>query len=700
MRGVTATEEKDSAIRVYFKVKKTGKTAKRQFTAKVKVVEKEPEAPKVTVVKLTGATQKEAKKIAVTFDNKAVTPGAVSAFKVVRTEGNVVIPVKGVVYDDDKTGATIELYNGVTDAKEYTVTYQDTDEAKTESTATFTASDNKVNDIKLSTTSVVAKTTEEVKIKTYDANQVLLNEYTFTQAEANKMSIDVTSPKNTGYRTGDNVYIAEVGDTLTVKVVLHTYDFDEKNNEKNTVERTFDLVGTTEDYAAITYGYSIGGSTPVSFTAASYKQKTSVALSDDDAYVYFNFKKGTVNKNDLFTVESSDNGVAVIVPTKLEDAGNSTPKYGVAIKPVKEGSAYIVVKDANKNIVTTLPFTVGAKSKAGKITISSASVSTSDAQGVEPVDVYVEVEDQYSTKLVIKNLLVEPTNTATAKTGEAIRTVADTGTKKAKITIDGSKCDAGKTISFTYKVTAKTDQGDMVTYLNANILHGSATEVAKSYKLLLSSKSVDMNVAKSDTAFTMQTVTIKVGKYNASGALIGYLDIVDSAAAISCESTDGKSSLEVVSAGAATAKNDTPTTTNTSAAVVIAANSQGAVTNAAARKDASAGKTYKVIAKFEVGGKITTLVDTFDVKDTQGTFTFKIKDNSKAYDAADNIQFFVNGDDITDLCEIEAVDKIGGEKTYTVKSVTVVYKVGDGNAYVFATANPDGGKPVSISVAD
>ena len=149
MRGVAATGEKDSAIRVYFKVKKTGKTAKRQFTAKVKVVEKEPEAPKVTVVKLTGATQKEAKKIAVTFDNKAVTPGAVSAFKVVRTEGNVVIPVKGVVYDDDKTGATIELYNGVTDAKEYTVTYQDTDEAKTESTATFTASDNKVNDIKL-----------------------------------------------------------------------------------------------------------------------------------------------------------------------------------------------------------------------------------------------------------------------------------------------------------------------------------------------------------------------------------------------------------------------------------------------------------------------------------------------------------------------------------------------------------------------
>ncbi|MCI5934770.1 MAG: hypothetical protein MRZ65_04560, partial [Lachnospiraceae bacterium] len=38
VRGMAATGEKDSAIRVYFKVKKTGKTAKRQFTAKVKVV--------------------------------------------------------------------------------------------------------------------------------------------------------------------------------------------------------------------------------------------------------------------------------------------------------------------------------------------------------------------------------------------------------------------------------------------------------------------------------------------------------------------------------------------------------------------------------------------------------------------------------------------------------------------------------------
>lgn len=682
VRGMAATGEKDSAIRVYFKVKKTGKTAKRQFTAKVKVVEKE--APKPTCVKLIGAAQKEAKKVAVTFDNAVITKGAISAFKVVRTEGNVTIPVKSVVYDEDKKGAAIELYNAITDGKEYSVTYTDADEAKTESTATFTATDNKVAEIKLDRSTIVAKTADDVNVKTYDAQDVLLGTYTLTQAEANKMTIEVKSANNTGYRAGDKVYVAAVGDVLNVKVTLHTYKY-ENGVEVGTIERSFDLTGATEDYAAISYGYSISNDA-VNFGAASYKQNTSVAKSNNGASVWFNFKKGTTDKNALFTVESSDNSVAIIAKTQL----TSTVK-SAAIKPVAEGSAYIVVRDASGNLVTTLPFSVGAASKASSISLSSSSVTTSDASGIDPVDVWVTVKDQYETKLTLKNVKVEATDSTTAASAQAI-TQWNSGAGKI-VVANADSYSANKTISYAYKVTAETDQGNLVAYLNVTVLHGSNTDPVASYGLILSKTSVDLAVGKDDnhTTATQSAITVKIGKYNAAGACIGYLDIPASKAAISVVSTDNAKSLGVVSAG-------------TVAEIQVATNSNGAVAAAAGtfgagetyKKIATAGKTYTVTAKFTVAGQSTTLIQTFDVKDTQGTFTFKVKDNTKAA-TIDNLQVFKGGDEITDSVKIESMDSVTSGKVTTIKSINFVYKVGN-HAFVFVNATPDGAASVSITL--
>ena len=700
VRGVAETGEKDSAIRVSFKVKKTGKTSKCTFASKIKVV-----SPKPTNVKLTGAVQKEAKKIAVTFDNAAVTPGAVSAFKIIRTEGNVVVPIKAVSYDADKKGATLETYTGMTDAKEYTVTYTDADEAKTESTATFTATDNKIADIQLNTTTVVAKTNSEVKVKTLDAQGVLLNEYSLTQAEANKMTIEVKSANNTGYRSGNSVYVAAVGDVLNVKVTLHTYKY-ENGVEVDTIERSFDLTGTTEDYAAITYGYTIADSTP-SFDAASYKQNTAVAKSNNSANVYFNFKNGSTNKNALFTVESSDNSVAIIAKTQLTSALNYA-----AIKPVKEGSAYVVVKDASGNLVTTLPFTVGAASKATTITLSTTSITTSDVTGVDKPTTNVVVKDQYDAELTLKNVKVEATDTTTATSAEAITTVkSGTGTKKVVIEVDGTQKPAGKTISYAYKITAETDQGNLTSYLNVTIMHAS-TDVATSYDLILSTTSVDLAVGKDDDTTTNSygAVTFKIGKYNKDGALIGYLDIPASKAAITCVSTDNQKSLDVVSgAGFGT---DAKT-----AAVVTKAVSDGAFVAGAGSgladkiisKKATAGKKYIVTAKFDVAGNITTLVKNFDVQDTQGTFTFEVADTSKDIDATldngkKNVTVYRNGDVITGDVDVEAADVVistgsNGETVKTYRSITYVYNVGGADkSYVYVTATPAGDDPVVITL--
>lgn len=686
VRGLVATEEnKPAAIKVSFTAKKTGKTSKYTFASKVTVVAKEE--PKVTTVKLAGATQKEATKIAVTFDNAAITPGAISAFKVVRNEGNVVIPVKSVSYDADKKGATIELYNGVTDAKEYTVTYTDADEAKTESTATFTATDNKIADIQLNTTTIVAKTNAEVKVKTLDAQGVLLKEYKLTEAEANKMTIEVKSANNTGYRTGDSVYVAAVGDVLNVKVTLHTYKY-ENGVEVGTIERSFDLTGTTEDYAAITYGYTIADSAP-NFSAASYKQNTAVAKSNANANVYFNFKQGSADKNALFTVESSDNSVAIIAKTQL----TSTINYA-AIKPVKEGAAYIIVKDASGNLVTTLPFTVGAASKATTITLSSTSLTTSDVAGVVKPTSTVTVKDQYNNTLTIKTLKVEATDSTTAVSAQSITKAKDTKT----IEVDGTQAPAGKTVSYAYKVTAETAEGNLTSYLNVTIIHGSATDTVSSYDLILSDTSVDLAVGKDDDTATnsAKTVAFKIGKYNKDGACIGYVNIVASKASISCVSTDGEKSLAVVSGGA-------NNTTSTTAAVVVKAVSNGAAdaSNRAMSKKATAGKTYKVTAQFTVNGSTATLIKTFDVKDTQGTFTFKVKDSSKDATDMSNVSVYVNGDDITTNVKVESADVVSSAdgKTKTYRSITYVYDVGGaGKSYVYVTATPDGASSVTVTL--
>ena len=132
VRGVAETGEKDSAIRVSFKVKKTGKTSKFTFASKVKVV-----SPKPAVAEISGAVQKETKKVAVKFST-AVESVKAADVTIKRVDGNVVIPVKSVSLDADKTGATIETYTDMKDGKEYTVAYTAADEAKTQSSAKVT----------------------------------------------------------------------------------------------------------------------------------------------------------------------------------------------------------------------------------------------------------------------------------------------------------------------------------------------------------------------------------------------------------------------------------------------------------------------------------------------------------------------------------------------------------------------------------
>lgn len=126
---------------------------------------------KPAVATLTETTQKETKKVAVAFST-AVESVKTADFTIVRTDGNIAIPVKSVALDADKKAATIETYTDMKDGKEYKVTYTAADEAKTASDATFVATDAKIAKLAVSTTTIPANDFTEVKINAIDAKGV------------------------------------------------------------------------------------------------------------------------------------------------------------------------------------------------------------------------------------------------------------------------------------------------------------------------------------------------------------------------------------------------------------------------------------------------------------------------------------------------------------------------------------------------
>ena len=103
VRGVAATGEKDSAIRVSFKAKKTGKTSKFTFAAKVKVVE--AEAP-VEALAIDAIAQKKASVVELTF-NKELEAVKNAEFAVTRADGVVRTVKSATLSTTDKKVVTV-----------------------------------------------------------------------------------------------------------------------------------------------------------------------------------------------------------------------------------------------------------------------------------------------------------------------------------------------------------------------------------------------------------------------------------------------------------------------------------------------------------------------------------------------------------------------------------------------------------------
>ena len=644
VRGVAETGEKDSAIRVSFKVKKTGKISKFTFASKIKVV-----SPKPAVAELTEAVQKETKKVAVKFSTAvdSVKPADVT---VKRVDGSVVIPVKGFVLDADKKGAMIETYTDMKDGKEYTVAYTAADEAKTVSEKNFTATDAKIAKLTASTSTISANDSTEVKINTLDSQGVLLGSYKFSDLAAQKITVDVKCSNN-GYKDGDKIYLKNAGDTAEIKTILHTYQY-ENGVEKDTIEETFVVTAVDETYAGYTFGYSLvkAGSGEPAWDASSYKQNTATPIKES-ANAYFNIKNAAgADRTGKFSVSSADTGVVLVSEVTLAKG------TAVSVTGVKEGSTYLLIKDEKKNLIASLPISVNAERKATRLELSVQALSVSNAASQGAIDVTPTVYDQYNEKMTIGSL---DFTKLTVASGDAV--LSKSGT--TKFVVNAAGCTKGH---YYYELKATVNNVSVTNNLSVTISEPSGT--VESYGVEIETATVDL--ATDDTsALSKGAVTqkIRVARYQ-GGVLKDYLSTA-SIASITVKGTnnEGDISSKVVSDGAVM--------TITCGAV------SGSATNSPFAQLVKSG-TYAVEVVINTSDKATAkFANTFTVKNDQAA---KYKANVKTTDVSTKYSSIATALADKDVFEITK-DGAGVYDKYTASSLIINTKIaaaGEKNVYV------------------
>ena len=397
---------------------------KKIYTPKVVVKAVAPVTPVDETTKLSTVTQKAGNTFEVTL-NKAVSSAAISDFSIVRDESNAIVAVNTAKIDDkDATKITLTTYETLTDGKSYTVTYTAADEAKTQSSLQFTATDGTIDSLNLTPLEITAGKATTIKYQTIDKNGVVLSEKSIG---APATGIEVNTTNNDGYYTSaGNLYLTNVNDSATIVVSYHTYKYVD-GKEDGVIEKTF-TVKAIDSAAAASYDYTIAKSAPYNWATA--KKNTMIAMEDTTYKAYIRIKDANgdaLNSAQAmeYSVESSNNNVLIAA---------GTVDGAIELTPVAQGSAYLVISKDGKN-VTSLPVTVGAKRVLTSVKVDNASVTIATDSAVDGITtdkigqakVTAKTYDQYGEE--ISALTPDFTNTAkpAASTGSEVDIDKSTG---------------------------------------------------------------------------------------------------------------------------------------------------------------------------------------------------------------------------------------------------------------------------------
>lgn len=541
-----------------------------------------------------GIAQKSTKTLEATFagDTKSL---KATDFKITNTFNNVVYAVKDVTVDaKDATKVTLTTYMDMKDAKEYTVEYDGT-------TQKFTATDGTVVTLGLDKTTIDAATETEIQAQTKDANGVVIDSYKYGDAKVT-MTVNVTN----GYMTGaSKLYLNKAGDTATVDLTYHKGTFDATGKEE-VIEQKGITVTAVDPEKVTVAGWAVKiGDAGKTFDKVT---ETKIAVGDSKtAYVQVTNSKNEKSVDlSAYTVESSNNDALIITSSDLK-------KGTIALQAVKEGTSYILVKDAKTGaVVTTLAVTVSAARKASSIELDKTAVTLSSTIK-EKAAVKVTVKDQYGEKLAIEKNTVETLSYTDAK-GKTSKPASDSF-KSAKFE-DGA---------YTFEADGVAT-GKYVVKVSANGLSRTVNiEVVEVSKDATTSYAFDMSASKADatiTADTEKNATITATIYQLKG---GVKNAVIKNVTATLKKADG------TDAAIAPTVND--------GVVTVAANklSDGSKLEAG---------TYTLTVTPTDTKNVPTFTRNIVITDSQTAATFKrVSESGKTIDSC--FEFYLNGEKIT-----------------------------------------------------
>ena len=440
---------------------------------------------------------------------------------ITNTNSKATYAVKSVSVDkSDKTQVTIETYVAMADGKDYTVTVADV-------TKTFTATDGKIVKAEISPASVVVPTpannsdgsnANDIVAKFTDASGVEIASVKplegttkvptgFTYVE---FKVDAT---NNGYLSGNTLNLYKVGNTAKVTAIAHTGKYNASAVEEGNVTAEATITGV--DPTAVTtsaWNVKLGKKTD---NASEFKniKETKLAVKDTDVYAYIQRATSdgkTANAKD-YTFESSNNDV-MTVSTASTNVKDTT---AVAVTPYKSGTAYIIVKDAKKNVVTTLAVTIGDERKVTALSLDKNSFVLSSKDGIDnDVTVKATAKDQYGEEVTIASGLTCKNANSQIDDSKKI----DINNNTIKVTKPDLTKD-GKDSSNTYIVEYKDVK---VTFTIVVKAYDAKATTPAAFDLVLSADKADAVVKAS--AENSTTISAEVIGYDKNGVKVQKVD--------------------------------------------------------------------------------------------------------------------------------------------------------------------------------
>ena len=580
-------------------------TAAKAGEATITASSKYAEAPatvKVTVktAVLKGIAQKSTTTLEATFagDTKSLKAGD---FKITNTSNNVIYAVKDVTVDaKDATKVTLTTYMEMKDAKEYTVEYDGT-------TQKFTATDGVVVTLGLDKTQIDAATETEIQAQAKDANGIVVGTYKYGDAKVT-MTVNVTN----GYMTGTKLFLNKAGDTATVDLTYHKGTYDTTGKEEVIEQKGITVTAVDPEKVTVA-----GWAVKVGAANSTFDKVTETKLAVGDtktAYVQVTNSKNEKSVDlSAYTVESSNKDALILGSLDLKNGK-------IEVIAVKEGTSYILVKDAKTGaVVTTLAVNVVAARKASSIELDKTAVSLSKTIA-EDTDVVVTVKDQYGEKVTLKDTGVE-TLSYKNKSGE---TVANTTlTTNISIGADGKANVKAVSTDAEGTYTLKMKANGLSRVLTVSVV-AADTNATTSYAFEMSGSTADA-VISADVDATEAKITAKVFQLNGG------------------VKSDKVTGIE----GKLYKADGTPVTTSN---VGVSTSSDGVVTvkvNDFDHGDKLAAGTYKLEVKPTASNsKIPTFTRNIVVTDSQTAVTVKrVAESGSSVSSC--FEFYLNGEKLT-----------------------------------------------------